>query len=73
MFASLEQWMRAERGRLSRYADFAKAMEYMLKRWHAFTRFLDALRKATAAARAISPRHLPDGYCYERMARTAWL
>src|SRR3954465_3407883 len=39
--ASLEQWMRAERTRLSRHADVAKAMDYMLKRWAAFTRFLD--------------------------------
>jgi len=38
---SLEEWMRAERGRLSRHADVAKAMNYMLKRWDAFTRFLD--------------------------------
>jgi transposase len=29
---SLEQWMRAERGRLSRHADIAKAMDYMLSR-----------------------------------------
>ena len=33
--------MRAERGKLSRHADVAKAMDYMLKRWDAFTRFLD--------------------------------
>ena len=33
--------MRGERGRLSRHADVAKAMDYMLKRWAAFTRFLD--------------------------------
>ena len=38
---SLESWMRIERGRLSRHADVAKAMDYMLKRWDAFTRFLD--------------------------------
>ena len=37
----LETWMRAERSRLSRHADVAKAMDYMLKRWDAFTRFLD--------------------------------
>jgi transposase len=37
----LEAWMRAERSRLSRHADVAKAMDYMLKRWDAFTRFLD--------------------------------
>ena len=40
LVASLEQWMRAERGRLSRHAEVAKAMDYMLKRWEAFTRFL---------------------------------
>jgi hypothetical protein len=33
--------MRSERARLSRHADVAKAMDYMLKRWAAFTRFLD--------------------------------
>jgi len=38
--AELEGWMRAERARLSRHADTAKAMDYMLKRWPAFTRFL---------------------------------
>jgi transposase len=38
--ADLEGWMRAERGRLSRHAEVAKAMDYMLKRWPAFTRFL---------------------------------
>jgi transposase len=41
LVASLEQWMRAERSKLSRHADVAKAMDYMLKRWEAFTRFLD--------------------------------
>src|ERR1019366_3414839 len=37
----LEDWMCTERARLSRHADVAKAMDYMLKRWAAFTRFLD--------------------------------
>ena len=37
----LEEWMHFERARLSRHADVAKAMDYMLKRWDAFTRFLD--------------------------------
>ncbi|MBX9829632.1 MAG: IS66 family transposase [Xanthobacteraceae bacterium] len=41
LVAGLEQWMRAERARLSRHSDVAKAMDYMLKRWAAFTRFLD--------------------------------
>ena len=39
--ADLEAWMRGERARLSRHAEVAKAMDYMLKRWPAFTRFLD--------------------------------
>jgi transposase len=37
----LESWMRTERAKLSRHNDVAKAMDYMLKRWDAFTRFLD--------------------------------
>ncbi|MFL9828701.1 IS66 family transposase [Rhodoplanes sp. SY1] len=41
LVADLEIWMRAERVRLSRHSDVAKAMDYMLKRWAAFTRFLD--------------------------------
>ena len=36
----LETWMRAERARLSRHSDVAKAMNYMLTRWDTFTRFL---------------------------------
>ena len=38
--AELEAWMRAERAAMSRHNDVAKAMNYMLKRWGAFTRFL---------------------------------
>jgi transposase len=41
LITSLETWMRGERSRLSRHADVAKAMDYMLKRWDAFTRLLD--------------------------------
>jgi transposase len=41
LVAALESWMRGERSKLSRHADVAKAMDYMLKRWTAFTRFLD--------------------------------
>ena len=37
----LETWMQQERARLSRHDDVAKAMDYMLKRWASFTRFLD--------------------------------
>ena len=41
LIGELEGWMRTERARLSRHADIAKAMNYMLKRWLAFTRVLD--------------------------------
>ena len=37
----LKEWMSKERARLSRHSDVANAMDYMLKRWIAFTRFLD--------------------------------
>ena len=41
LVAALEVWMRAERGRLSRHNDASRAIDYMLKRWPAFVRFLD--------------------------------
>lgn len=40
LVSALETWMRAARGTLSHHADVAKAMDYMLKRWSAFSRFL---------------------------------
>ncbi|HXS29699.1 MAG TPA: IS66 family transposase, partial [Steroidobacteraceae bacterium] len=40
LVADLEAWMREQRAKLSRGNDVAKAMDYMLKRWAAFTRFL---------------------------------
>ena len=41
LVAALEAWMREERRKLSRHSDVAGAMDYMLKRWDAFSRFLD--------------------------------
>jgi transposase len=41
LVADLEEWLRRQRPKLSRGNDLAKAMDYMLKRWPAFTRFLD--------------------------------
>jgi transposase len=41
LVADLADWMQAERARLSRHNDVAKAMDYMLKRWAAFTHFLE--------------------------------
>ncbi len=41
LVADLEAWMREQRAKLSRANDVAKAMDYLLKRQAAFTRFLD--------------------------------
>jgi hypothetical protein len=41
LVVELGVWMQQERARLSRHDDVAKAIDYMLKRWAAFTRFLD--------------------------------
>jgi len=40
LVADLEGWMRERRAKLSRGNDLARAMDYMLKRWTSFTRFL---------------------------------
>lgn len=41
LVAELEAWMRQHRAGLSRHAPVAQAMDYMLRRWDSFTRFLD--------------------------------
>ena len=41
LIADLARWLREERPKLSRGNDLAKAMDYLLKRWPAFTRFLN--------------------------------
>jgi transposase len=41
LVAGLHAWMREQRGKLSGSNDVAKAMDYMLKRWVVFARFLD--------------------------------
>ncbi len=41
LLADLEAWLRDERARLSRSASVAKPIDYMLKRWDRFARFLD--------------------------------
>ena len=56
LVADLETWMRAERAKLSRHNDVAKAMDYMLARWASFSRFLSDGRiclSNNAAERAI--------------------
>jgi hypothetical protein len=41
LVAALETWLRAERVKLSRHNDVAKAIDYMLTRWPAFSRFVE--------------------------------
>ncbi|MBC4019437.1 transposase, partial [Siccirubricoccus deserti] len=41
LVAEFETWMKESRGRLSRHNSVAKAMDYMLTRWEAFSRFLN--------------------------------
>jgi transposase len=56
LVADLEVWMREQRAKLSRGNDVAKAMDYMLKRWSSFTRFLEDGRiclSNNAAERAV--------------------
>ena len=56
LVADLERWLREERPKLSRGNDLAKAMDYLLKRWPAFTRFLNDGRiclSNNAAERAV--------------------
>ncbi len=67
LVVGLEAWMREERARLTRHAPVAKALDYQLKRWAAFTRFVDDGRicmSNNAAERALR------GIA---MGRKAWL
>ena len=41
LVADLHRWLGEQRARLARGNDVARAIDYMLKRWTAFTRFLD--------------------------------
>ncbi len=62
LVAELEVWMRGMRGQLSKHAAAAKAMDYMLKRWEGFTRFLEdgqLCLSNNAAERAL--RHIACG------------
>ena len=41
LVAELHRWLGEQRGKLARGNDIARAIDYLLKRWTAFTRFLD--------------------------------
>ena len=67
LMVELHAWLTAQLGKLSRNHDLARAINYMLRRWDAFTRFLDDGRICltnNAAERAL--RCVPLG-------RKAWL
>jgi hypothetical protein len=67
LMTELHAWLTAQFARLSRNHDLARAINYMLRRWDAFTRFLDDGRVCltnNAAERAL--RCIPLG-------RKAWL
>jgi len=67
LMADLHAWLTAQLAKLSRSHDLAKAINYMLRRWTAFTRFLEDGRICltnNAAERAL--RCVPLG-------RKAWL
>jgi hypothetical protein len=73
LVTDLESWMRGQRAKLSRDNDVAKAMEYMLKRWPAFARFLDDGRiclSNNAAERAL--RGIGLGRKSWRRLRSRW-
>ena len=56
LVADLEVWLRQQRARVSPKSDTAKAINYTLDRWEAFTRFLDDGRiclSNNAAERAV--------------------
>ncbi len=58
LVADLEAWLRDQRSRLSRSAAVAEPIDYLLRRWPAFARFLDDGRiclSNNAAERAIRP------------------
>jgi hypothetical protein len=53
LVASLETWLREQRGRLSRSASVAEPIDYMLKRWDRFARFIDDGRICHHSADAV--------------------
>ena len=66
LIIELESWLREQRARLSKSSDTTKAIKYSLKRWDAFTRFLDDGRicmSNNAAERALRGVAMTDSYC----------
>ena len=66
LLAALEAWLREEHSRLSRSASVAQPIDYMLKRWDRFARFIEDGRVCltnNAAERALRGFAMTDSYC----------
>ena len=66
LLTELEAWLRDERARLSRSASVAKPIDYMLRRWDRFTRFIDDGRICltnNAAERALRGFAMRESLC----------
>ena len=71
LIIELQTWLREQRARISKHSETGKAIDYSLKRWAAFTRFLDDGRlcmsnnaaerelRAVAMGRKIGPSPAP--------------
>ena len=74
LVADLHAWMREHRAGLSGKNDVAKAMDYMLKRWAAFVRFLEDGRICltnNAAERALRGIALGRNHADHAIMRTS--
>lgn len=61
LLMALEAWLREQRSRLSRSSSVADPIDYMLRRWDRFARFIDDGRSCltnNAAERALALRRL---------------
>jgi hypothetical protein len=66
LVANLHAWMREERAKLSRNNEVAKAMDYTLKRWESFARFLGDGRiclSNNSAERALRGIAIAGSFC----------
>ena len=66
LLEALEAWLREQRGRLSRSASVAEPIDYMLKRWDRFARFIDDGRICltnNAAERALRGIAMRESLC----------
>ena len=56
LVSDLENWMRGVCRKMSRHAEVAKAIDYMLKRWASFSRFLSSYDRRQLSSRQWAER-----------------